>query len=278
MAHNIRPCPRDLAAIELTERSPLLTSQLTDLLWFPSTKKAAERLCELHRAGYVQRTPYYQRTMQGKPEFVYYRGARPHPRTLQHTIGIAAVHVDLTAWLRHNKEYTATFYYTHEAPTSTGIIPDATIIMQKHNATALFFIEVDTGTESLTSTSSYSLNAKLHEYAAYFDNGAYQQDFGKHGDLRGFRVAIVMPQRRLHHLQGILAREGLDFVQLTTPDHVREGWDQPVWTAYNGTMLDFFGRTSRGIGGGVGQATTPHHHEEQLMLDQPLTTAEGTGF
>jgi hypothetical protein len=99
MPARIRLWQRDADIIREVSRSPLLTSQIA-CLFFPSRKKTAERMQGLYLAGFVKRVPFFQLLHQGKAEFVYFTGARPHPRSLAHTIAVGDVRVRVAEWLR----------------------------------------------------------------------------------------------------------------------------------------------------------------------------------
>jgi len=262
MACHIRLWQRDRNVISEASRSPLLTGHIARLHDFPSRKKAAERLCPLYRLGVLKRVGYYHPAMQGKPEFVYYTGARPHPRTLTHTLGIAEVRVRVAEWLRESTSYSAHFWYAHEVTNSSGLEPDATLLVRKAEHAALIFIEVDCGTETIRSTAGYSLAGKLEAYAAYFDEGTYQYDFSWAGPLQGFRVALILPPTRLPQVRHLLERDGHDFVLLTTSDRLTAGLHQPIFVTHDNRRVDLLGRQGELVGaveGGDGRATSPRH-------------------
>lgn len=239
---NIRPWQRDMDAQHECGRSPLLPRQVADLVGFPSTKEAAERLSLLHRAGILKRTPYFQPAARGKPAFAYFTGPPPHSRTLAHTILTADVHVQAAQWLRTTTDVAAEFYYGHEVHTSAGIMPDAALIIHKTGKTGLLFFEVDNGTEVTTSPTRYSLAKKLAAYASYFDSQAYVADFAWAGPLRGFRVGLIVPAGRWRFVQRLVASEQHDFVLTTTFERLKHGIAQPIWLAHDGMSVDLLGR------------------------------------
>jgi hypothetical protein len=243
MQRGIRLWQRDVTVENEVRRSPLTTGQIARLLGFSSRKKAAERACLLYRAGLLKRVPHFHPAMQGKPEFVYFVGARPQPRTLSHTIAVSEARVVVAEWLRTSPEYAADFYYAHEVQTSGGLIPDATLVLRKAERTALFFFELDNGTEVITRSAGYSLAGKLRSYASYFDAETYKKDFGWTGPLQGFRVALIIVQpERQRHVQHLVAYEHHDFVLTTTFERFKEGLHRPVWMTHDGTRVDLLGR------------------------------------
>lgn len=257
MASTIRLWQRDNNIINEAERSPQLTGQIARLHHFSSRKKAAERLGPLYRAGLLKRVPYFQPAKQGKPEFVYFTGTRPHPRTLAHTIRVAEVRVQLAEWLRTTTDYGADFYYEHEVQTNAGIIPDATILLRKADRTALIFVEVDNGSEPVTSTAGYSLAGKLRAYASYFDSGAYQDDFRWTGPPRGFQVALILPRARRPHVHQVIRQEHHDFVLVTTSEDFHQAFARPIWLTHDGNTVDVLGNRGDLTGDLVGDLVGP---------------------
>ncbi|HEY3439715.1 MAG TPA: replication-relaxation family protein [Paludibaculum sp.] len=242
MPRTIRLWQRDTDIMTEAGRSPLLTGQIARLHDFPSRKKAAERLCPLYRAGLLKRVAYFTPAMQGKPEFVYYTGTRPHPRALPHTIAVSEVRVQLTDWLRHNPSYAADVFYAGEIAMSSTLLPDLTMLVRKGEHAALVFVEIDLGTEPVTSTTGYSLAGKLGSYAAYFDAGTYTHDFAWAGQLRGFRVALAVPPGRLHQVEHVVRTENHDFVLLTTTEQARTKFFRAVFSNHENARVDVLGR------------------------------------
>lgn len=254
MVPKIRVWQRDIDILEAVKRWPMTTSLIALLHGFPSLKKCAQRLCLLHRAGFVQRVPYFQPAKQGKPEFVYFVGPRPRDHLLRHTIGIAALHVQIALWLR-TVAWRGEFSYTNETSTSGGIIPDATLTLSNGEKHGLFFFEIDNGTETLNGTGAYSLAKKLRLYAAYFDSEGYVRDFAP--KYRGFRVCVIAPAGRLPHLQHLIAREQHDFVLLTSFDRSNAAFGQQIWLNSDQDTVDLLGRQGEVLGDSVGEMIGP---------------------
>lgn len=257
MAGKVRLWQRDLDILAEAKRCPMLTRQIADLQGFPSTKKAAERLCALQRAGFLKRIPhYYHAAKQGKPEFVYFSGAAPQARMLTHTIGIAEVRVRIACWLR-TTDWSGDFYYTHEALTSGGVIPDATLILKKGEKNGLCFLEYDTGSETIIGNGAYTLARKFDRYAAYYDSDAYARDFAAEGTFRKFRVCLIVPTGRLPHVQRFIAQEEHDFVLITSSDRLSHGFGRAIWTTSENETVDLLGRRGELLGERVGEIVEP---------------------
>ncbi len=233
---------RDELVLLETGRSAMTCDQLHRLLGFPSYKKAAERMTALFRASHVRRTPFFQPSNRGRVPFAYYVGSCPAQQILAHMIGMAEVRVQVARSF-NGTELCADFFYAQEL-TVTTLRPDGAIVARRGTKSALTLLELDRGTERLTSPKAYSLLGKLREYAAYFDSEQYQRDFSWAGSFRGFHVAVVLlSPSRLANLQRLVAAEQFDFVLLTTMDEiVRAGLHARVWWSHDGRIVDLFGR------------------------------------
>jgi hypothetical protein len=86
--------------------------------------------------------------------------------------------------------------------------PDGAFALRKNGETALFFVEVDRGTESL-SHPKQGLVKTVAFYLNYLVADGYQryrEDFGVVTKLKGFRVLIVVPsKRRLENVRRVAA-------------------------------------------------------------------------
>jgi len=246
MPRSCRLTPRDREILRELERAPLLTRQIARLVRFSSAKKAAERLYTLHHAGLVKRVPYFHPGSQGKPEFLYCaKRARLHPQTLSHTVAVSEVRVLVAEWtnpmIRTSEPVSVDFYYGHELQTSSGLLPDAMLLLRKGDRRALVFLEVDNGTEPVMSGAGYSLERKLAKYAYYFDSGLYVRDFAV-GLVRGFRVGLILPRGRRSAVARLVVRGHHDFVLITTFDLLENGLHTPIWRTYDGSDVDLLGR------------------------------------
>jgi hypothetical protein len=257
MAFKIRRWQRDLDIEAALTRWPLTNAHIAVLCGFPSPKKAAQRTNKLHGAGFLKRFPFFQPSMQGKPEFLYgVKHSQFRERTMLHDHRIAALHVATAQWLA-TAAWDGEFYYTHELATSGGIIPDATLVLRKGEKHGLFFFEVDNGTEPVTSLASYSLAKKLGLYATYFDNQTFAHDFVHAGTFSGFRVCIVLPPGRRKQVLDLLRREQYDFVMLTSFDRLRDGFGSPVWSTTECESVDLLGRRGELLGEMIGEIIRP---------------------
>ena len=271
MARKVRPWQRDRDVLREVARSPMTTRQITSLHGFPSAKKAAERLCALRHAGFLKQIPHVQPAKQGKPELVSFIGAMPPVRTLVHTIGIADVYVQSALWLR-TTDWSGEFYYTHEVPTTGGIIPDATLILTKGGTSGLRFFEVDNGTETIIGNGAYSLAKKLGLYASYYDSNAYARDFAPHGTFQGFRVCLITTSGRVRHVQHLLHREQHDFVLVTSFDQLKQGFGKAIWTTSENETVDLLGRRRELVGEIVREIVVPE--SPSTATDNPRAVNE----
>ncbi|MDX2154047.1 MAG: replication-relaxation family protein [Bryobacteraceae bacterium] len=243
--------------LEELASSPLLTSQVARLLGFPSVKKASQRLVKLYRAGHARRLAFFQASMHGTAEFVYFIGAAPHARTLGHTLAVAEVHVLFAEWLRR-ADVAGEFWYGSQLQLGFGVMPDGVIVLERGEKRALLFLEVDRGTEPLArQRPGYSLRTKLTAYAGAFDSGAYAQDFAWRGEFRGFRVLLIVPRGRVRHLQRLLRAEQFDFVLLSTLEDLQDGIDRPVWVTGQDDRVNWLGHPGDAPGEQRGEQSGP---------------------
>jgi hypothetical protein len=218
-------------------------NQIERLADFPGKKKSAERLYGLYQAGHINRAPFFQ-PKQGRAEFVYFRGRCPAPHLLRHTIMVAELRVQTARSFPPDREFVADFFYGHELTITSGLMPDAALVVRRAEKTALVVFEADNSTERLSSPSAYSVIGKLRSYAGYYDSEQYQKDFLWVGSLRGFRVGVVLQSHaRLANLQRLVSAEGFDFVMLTTMDDItKHGMHAAIWRLYDGSSVDILGR------------------------------------
>jgi len=104
--------------------------------------------------------------------------------------------------------------------------PDGVFALEKDGNAALFFLEIDRGTEILSNPDKGVLKA-VYFYYNYFISGKYQrytEDF-KCQPFRGFRVLFVTTtETRLSNMQAAVSRERFKetrFVWLTTADKIQ---------------------------------------------------------
>jgi len=72
-------------------------------------------------------------------------------------------------------------------------IPDAVFVLGRESRRALFFLEIDRGTEKLSSLRYPAFERKLRAYRGCFHSGGFRR-WGR--DFRGFRVLVVAPSHR----------------------------------------------------------------------------------
>lgn len=264
MKKNIRLWQRDYAIQERLELTPMTTSQIAKAFFNANKKKAAQRLQRHFAHGLVKRFPNIMQIMQGKPEYVYYRGkVDRHPQHVQHDLAIAEFSIVFSQWIKESSRYRGDFFFQKQLPKlRCGLIPDGVFFIGKtnQNRELLYFLEVDLGTESMTGN-NYSLSGKLHIYEQYWDDGGFRDDFSWRGTFNGFRVLLLLStKRRLDNAQQLTKRDGHDFVLLTTIDRLGEPFDQPIFATNNGTSADVFGREE--IMGDLVRPVIPNKNEE----------------
>lgn len=249
---------RDLGGVELLKDYGKLTTSQIQRLLYPTLQKAQTRLLRLYEAGLVQRFAYPVLLREGgKGEYVYHLKSRPKTALtlLRHTLklndiriefelacgqeyakekGQGAGQVNLVGFIpeykgvkgRRNDQKPVRA--TEDTVGGRGeqrrgaqtLIPDAVICLENPatGKRALFFLEVDLGSEKLLSTDHYSLYKKIMLYKKYLETGGferYRTSFGY--DFKGFRVLTVMDsETRIARLRHALAKAGVQgFVWFT---------------------------------------------------------------
>ena len=230
---------RDLGAVELVKDYGMLTTSQIQRLLYPTLQKAQTRLLRLFKAGMVQRFAYPVLPWEGgKGEYVYHLKSRPRTALslLRHTLKLNDVRiafelacrkkngqVNLVEFIpeykgvkgrRNDQKPVRATEDTVGVRNGTGgeiLIPDAVLCLENPatKKRALFFLEVDLGSEKLISTTPghYSLLKKIMLYKKYFNNRGYDRyaktfDY----DFKGFRVLTVMDSKtRISRLRTALA-------------------------------------------------------------------------
>lgn len=115
--------------------------------------------------------------------------------------------------------------------------PDGVFALERDGKQALFFLEIDRGTEVI-SDSSKGLSKALTFYAEYLVSGKYQRyasDFSV-GPFKGFRTLLVTSSSdRIENIRSAasalpVSEKAKQFCWLTTFDHVEsKGLLQPIW-------------------------------------------------
>lgn len=96
------------------------------------------------------------------------------------------------------------------------ITPDGAFILKSGNKRLLFFIEIDQGTERITSRiaglKSYTLQEKLIKYDEYLQSGAYSQKYREYGDFDHFSMLFITNSvERLTNIKKSSANTKSDF-------------------------------------------------------------------
>lgn len=108
---------------------------------------------------------------------------------------------------------------------SLCFVPDAAFLLERNARKALFFLEIDRGTEKVTSTRYAAFQNKAKAYTSYYLHGGFKR-WG--AELSGFRVLILTTsdQRRKNLLSTAIA-----------------GYEQLMWfsTATDVTIDSLFG-------------------------------------
>jgi len=231
---------RDLQVLEWLKKYKYLTTSQIQQLLYPTLQKAQTRLLRLFKAGLVQRFAYPVIMREGgKGEYVYHLKSRPRTALslLRHTLKLndvriafelacrqGAGQVNLVGFIpeyigvkgrRNDQKPVRATEDTVGVRHGTGgeiLIPDAVICLENPatKKRALFFLEVDLGSEKLISTTPghYSLLKKIMLYKKYLDNRGYDRyaktfDY----DFKGFRVLTVMDsETRISRLRTALAQ------------------------------------------------------------------------
>ena len=264
----VRLWGRDQRILEDLKHGFYSLSQIARL-HFTTRKKAAERMKLLADGNFVKRFPNpLFPEKHGKAEFIYYDKNRRLPRGyrwLSHSLCTTEFKVHLFTWLRSTPDLAGVFFHASQIPRllDGNLRPDGAFTLEKDEKKLLYFLEVDSGSESLRSSSGYEVTEKLDLYGDYFDTAEYQRDFRWLGEFRGFRVTILFTsEERLRHFQVITQARDADFVLLSTMELLEEqGFSGGVWTAHDGTIVNLFGKKERGgLDRGNDRDSSPHLH------------------
>ena len=193
---------RDLFILDALDKSILSTGQLSKL-FFPSRKKCSERLNMLFLSGLVSRFQKPFLDVIGRPEFIYCKKGRRVKGFfwIKHQLAIT----DFRLWLLQSLPKDVSFEFFYSSVFSKDwfgglFIPDGALVLSKGKKRLLYFLEVDLGTEALSS-SHYSFLDKVALYENYFDSKIYLKDLNfLNYSFKGFRVLVVfnsVSRRRL---------------------------------------------------------------------------------
>ena len=125
--------------------------------------------------------------------------------------------------------------------------PDAVFALKKAEKPALFFLEIDRGTETIASPEK-GIGKMVAFYEGYANEDKYKgysQDFGC-PPFQNFRLLIVTTtQRRLENIRGALGKEGSPlhrFFWLTTFEKLNNGSIfEPLWASLDPSDHKIYG-------------------------------------
>jgi hypothetical protein len=245
MNPKVRLWKRDYEIIEAVGHGLHTTSQIA-ALYFPSTKKASERMKLLFKAGYVGRFAKPVLGVRGKPEFVYCAKGRSMKRnyaTVFHALAVSEFKIRFLSWLKASG-FSGVFLYPAQLQNKLRegeLIPDGIFTVEKDKK-LLFFLEVDFGTESLSADKGYAFASKLDDYSDYFDDAGYKKDFEWLGSFKGFRVLVVFDsEKRLGNFQSIAMDKRADFALMTTWERLKSGFAD-CWISFDGNAASLLGK------------------------------------
>lgn len=121
--------------------------------------------------------------------------------------------------------------------TEVSHTPDGVFALERDGKSALFFVEIDRGTEGISDPEKGVLKA-IRFYAQYLLSGKYQRYFDdfKAGQFKGFRALFVTTtDARVSHIRKVVSELDVPqkaklFVWLTTFDLIyKQGLFAPVW-------------------------------------------------
>jgi hypothetical protein len=136
-------------------------------------------------------------------------------------------------------ERETTDYVAKEESSDTRIIPDAAFIVEniESHKRALFFVEMDMGTErvvsQITRDKRISLFHKLTQYDRYLQGMRYRHTYAAFGDFRFFTLLFVtIGEQRIENIRREmerLPRELSDYYRLTTYERAMGDFFGPIW-------------------------------------------------
>ncbi len=235
----IKIVSRDLQIQEDLTGGIYATGQLARL-YFSGRKKACERLKLLSDAGFIKRFAIPFLDDCSRPEFVYCKKKISDVCLVRHLLWVSEVRVCFVEWLRKSVGFSGEFIPGLKLRNVFGgaLEPDAVIIVKHGNKRLLHFVEVDLGTESLQGA-RYGLNTKVDLYLDYFDENAYEKDFG---NFLGFRVLCLLDSRkRINNFLGVLCGKQADCFFITELDLLNDSFAGDVWQSINMKNVALFG-------------------------------------
>ena len=246
---------RDMQVPELVKEYKLLTTKQIKELLYPSLQKAQTRLKAVYEAGLVKRYPYPVLLKEGgKGEFVYHVGKKPklvYSKVL-HTLELNKIRIAFEKACEQTENIKLIDFIPEykgqvekgkikrlveqevvlQDGVKTTLIPDAVLCLENKNTNrkALFYIEVDLGTEKITTgkRNEYSLLKKMLVYKEYVKDEKYKKyssvNYYEY-EFRGIRVLSVMDSStRIRSLRRELFNQGIKkFIWLTESSEISAG-------------------------------------------------------
>ncbi len=233
---------RDMQVPELLEDYRVLTTSQLQRLLYPSLQKAQTRLLRLYQAGLVKRFSYPVLLREGgKGEYVYHLKKRPNTvlTALRHMLLLNDVRIAFELACKDSEQVNLVEFIPEyrgmrrddgrpgravedSVAVREGygeqaiLIPDAVVCLEntKTGKRALFFLEVDLGSEKLIGSGlarGYALLKKMLLYRSY----QHSRGFQRYNDLfrfkfKGFRVLTIMNNpKRTARLRAELRQNGI---------------------------------------------------------------------
>lgn len=226
---------RDLKVPELVKDYKYLTTTQLWTLLYPSKQKAQTRLKKVWKCGLVKRFAYPVLVVEGgRGEYVYHLCDLPKMSfsKLEHTIKLNDIRIafvkacqesrkiKLVGFIPEYKKKAIGKAATRDSGYSrtekkSGIQPDGILCLENQDSKkrALFFIELDLGTERIKTSRPgvYSFLEKLLVYKEWMLNQNWKEwDQKFQYSFSGFRVLVVMNRKtRIQKLRNELTKLGI---------------------------------------------------------------------
>lgn len=249
---------RDLEVPELVQNYRYLTTSQIKTLLYPSIQKTQTRMLKIYKSGLVKRFPFPILIREGgKGEYVYHLGKLPRLSfsKLVHTVRLNDIRIAFEKGCQNSGiiqlvEFIPEYKKMSIRPknnehkgydgsedkeeawdkltTKKHIIPDGVMCMENpsRQKRALFFIEVDLGSEKITTTKKdqYSLMKKMLVYREWLrekNHSPYCKYFDY--DFKGFRVLVIMNnQTRIRKLRKELCKNNIrKFIYITEQTEIK---------------------------------------------------------
>ncbi|MFH1851074.1 MAG: replication-relaxation family protein [Candidatus Neomarinimicrobiota bacterium] len=230
---------RDLKVPELVRNYRYLTTSQIQRLLYPSLQKTQTRMLKVHNSGLVKRFPFpVLIRASGKGEYVYHFGKLPRLSfsKLVHTVRLNDIRIAFEKGCQDSGiirlvEFIPEYQKMSISPAINGsdsdmgyrgdangkghIIPDGVMCLENpsRQKQALFFVEVDLGSEKITTTQKdqYSLSEKMLVYREWLHEKRFEKycEYFKY-DFKGFRVLVIMNnESRIQKIRKVLTKQGI---------------------------------------------------------------------